>query len=69
MFHIEDERHFVFEGVLYNDERQSFIKPYYLRRQSMFISLLNCFSRRIELYLRIWAILFTKVSKNEQNSF
>ena len=33
---LEDEFHFVFKCSLYNDERQSFIKPCYLRRQSMF---------------------------------
>ena len=33
---LEDEYHFLFECRLYNDERTIFLKPYYLRNQSMY---------------------------------
>ena len=34
--YLEDEYHLLFECSLYNNERVSFLKPYYLRRKSMF---------------------------------
>ena len=34
--YLEDEYHLLFECSLYNNERVGFLKPYYLRRKSMF---------------------------------